>query len=246
MKIEVPEEGAFESSTTSVTVPTPASIIPDALAIELVEELKGSPAGWVFLMVGLLSRPTPKQFISHHEGPQRSTLAYVDGSYAKATRAALTRLGIISDFEVLQTEVDKDEELEVSCLGRLTFKYCHNGVVDSVISTQWGGCKKRSGMTWGSARKGAATDCLKKCLSEFGWAADVYATEPEYYKEPSKDELKQQSIETLYGMGSRAGMTKEQVDKFVFDEANGKVVGDLDIKDLAAIKRRLTKLGGQG
>ncbi len=226
-------------------IPNPVSIIPDTLALELVNKLAANPVGWVFLMVGLLSRPTPKQYISRHEGPQKSMISYVDGSYAKATRAALTRLGIISDFEIIQTEVDIGEESEVSCLGRLTFKYCHDGVVSSVLSTQWGGCKKRSGMTWGNARKGAATDCLKKCLSEFGWAADVYATEPEAYEPPSKDDLKQQSISTLYNIGSRAGMTKEHVDKFVAEETNGKTVKDLDVKDLAAMKRKITKLGGK-
>ncbi len=231
-----PEEGVL-------SVPNPVLIIPDTLAVELIGKLKDNPVGWVFLMVGLLSKPTPKQFISRHEGPHKSMISYVDGSYAKATRAALTRLGIISDFEIIQTEVDKDEELEVSCLGRLTFKYYHAGAINSVISTQWGGCKKRSGMTWGNARKGAATDCLKKCLSEFGWAADVYATEPEVYEPPSKDDLRQQSIDTLYNIGSRAGMTKELVDKFVAKET-GKAVGDLDVRDLAAIKRKVTKLGG--
>ncbi len=225
-------------------VVTPAMIIPDALALEVQSKLEATPAGWVFVMTELLSRPTPKQLISYHEGPMGSTLAYVEGSYAKATRAALTRLGIMSDFEIVQTETDKAEDLEVSCLGRLTFKYRHDGLEDKVTSMQWGGCKKRSGMTWGSARKGAATDCEKKCLSEFGWAADVYATEPEYRKEPDKGDLRKQSIETLYSMGVRAGMTKEQTDKFVADEANGQAVKDLSVKDLAAVKRKITKLGG--
>jgi len=241
VKVKMPRGSEVEEPEAAVAVPNPVSIIPDTLAVELVEKLESNPAGWVFLMVGLLSRPTPEQYISHHEGPRESIIAYVDGAYAKATRAALTRLGIVSDFEVIATEVDKDEELEVSCLGRLTFKYCHDRVVDAVVSTQWGGCKKRSGMTWGSARKGAATDSLKKCLSEFGWAADVYATEPEYYVEPSKTDLRQQSIETLYNMGRRAGMTKEQVDEFVLDEA-GKAVEELGVKDLAAVKRKIMRL----
>lgn len=231
------------SNVIDVEIPNPVSIIPDPMSIELLDKLAANPAGWVFLMVGLLSRPTPEQYISHHEGPQKSVISYVAGSYAKATRAALTRLGIISDFEVIQTEVDKGEDLEVSCLSRLTFKYCHSGLVQSVISTQWGGCKKRSGMTWGNARKGATTDSLKKCLSEFGWAADIYAAEPEVYVAPDKSDLKAQSIETLYNIGSRAGMTKEQVDDFVSEETEGKTTEDLDVKDLAAIKRKITRLG---
>jgi len=140
---------------------------------------------------------------------------------------------------------DKDEELEVSCLGKLTFKYHHNGFLDTVTSMQWGGCKKRSGMTWGSARKGAATDSEKKCLAEFGWAADVYSMEPEAYEPPSKEDLKTQSIDTLYNMGVRACMTKEQVDEFVAKEANGQTVLELSVKDLAAMKRKITKLGGE-
>ena len=92
-------------------VVTPALIIPDDLALELRSKLEATPNGWVFLMTEILSRPTPPQLISHHEGPLKTTLAYVEGSYAKATRAALTRLGIMSDFEVVQTETDKDEEL---------------------------------------------------------------------------------------------------------------------------------------
>jgi len=223
---------------------TPDMVIPDALATEVKSKLEAIPAGWAFVMTELLSRPTPPQLISDHEGPLGSKLYYVEGSYARVTRAALTRLGIMSDFEIVQTEIDKAEELEVSCLGKLTFKYRHNGLEDTVTNMQWGGCKKRSGMTWGSARKGAATDCEKKCLSEFGWAADVYATEPEYHKAPDKSDLRKQSIETLYNMGTRAGMTKEQTDKFVAKEANGQAVEDLSVKDLAAVKRKVTKLEG--
>lgn len=231
-----------DGSLVKLVAITPALIIPDALALEVKSKLEATPAGWVFVMTELLSRPTPPELISYHEGPLGSTLAYVEGSYAKATRAALTRLGIMSDFEIVQTETEKAEELEVSCLGKLTFKYRHDGLEDTVTSMQWGGCKKRSGMTWGSARKGAATDCEKKCLSEFGWAADVYATEPEFRKEPDKVDLKKQSIETLYNVGTRAGMTKEQTNEFVAKEADGQAVENLSVKDLAAIKRKIMRL----
>lgn len=230
----------MESSSTSVPSLGNGltSLIPEAL--ELKKRLDYNPEGWVFLMTELLSRPTPSDMIKYHEGPHKSILAYVEGSYARATRAALTCLGIKSDFEIIQTEIDKAEESEVSCLGKLTFKYRY----DYVMSMQWGGCKKRSGMTWGSARKGAATDCEKKCLSEFGWAADVYSTEPEHHAPPDKEDLKQKSIETLYNIGTRAGMTKEQVDSFVLEDT-GSAIKDLAVMDLAAIKRKLTKLGGE-
>ncbi len=220
-------------------IPAPTDIISEDYAIQLIQRLNEVPQAWVYVITMALSRPTPKEMIQDREGPKGTRLFYVEGAYAKNTCAALARLGVSSDFEIAQTDVDTDS---VQCLGKLTFKYWHDRGWSTTSKMQWGNCTRRSGVPLGSTKKGAATDALKKCLNEFGWAMDVYTTEVEWSPAPDKEDMKKQAIDTLYNIGTRAGMTKEQTDAFVSEEAKGQTVEELSVTDRSAIKRKLIKL----
>ncbi|MEM3426758.1 MAG: Rad52/Rad22 family DNA repair protein [Nitrososphaerales archaeon] len=207
-----------------ILAPRPETVLADDEALAFVRELHEHPQVWVYVLARVLSRPTPREFINWREGPAKLKLFYVDGAYAIATRAALARLGIGSDLEVLDTKVDEDE---ASALVKLTFKFTYAGQVHTVASTQWGSCSKRLGMTWGDARKGAVTDGLKKCLAEFGWAADVYSMAPESLSQPMlPDAARAKLVETVKQLALSKGVD----------------VGDLDSMDqpaLVSLKRRL-------
>lgn len=213
-------------------------ISPDELTA-ISTEIAAKPQLWVYALTKFLARQTPKEFISYHEGPSNTNIAYVDGAYAICTRAAATSFGVASDFEIIETCV---EERGVSCLGKLTFKMMmSNGALMTTSSMQWGECGKLFGDTWGNTKKGAATDALKKCLSAFGWAADVYAMAPEKAAPPSKEDMAKSSIETLYRLGREAGKTEVQVDELV-KEWVGKTPKELGPTELTAVKRRMQKL----
>ncbi len=203
---------------------------------KFVVDLSENPAMWVHVLSRMLMRPTPEVAISHREGPNKGMLAYVDGAYAVSTLAILASMGISSDFDIIQTDTSTDG---VECLGKLTFSFWCNDAWHSTTRTQWGDCAINTGMDRGSAKKGAATDALKKCLSQFGWAMDVYTTPIEKYVPPSKEELGLQSLETLFTIGKNKGWTEAEVRAWVEKEAGSKPE-DLIVKDLAAIKRRLS------
>lgn len=214
----------------------------DILSLEVVarlsDKLQQLPAMWVHVLAQVLSRPTPEQFIRRHEGPHRGIITYVDGSYAVDTLSALTSLGISADFDVLETCVYDDA---IECLAKLTFSYYCNGSWHSTSRSQWGDCEIRPGMSRGSARKGASTDALKKCLSTFGWAHDVYSTPLEFQLPPSKEDLYQQSLDSLFTIGKNRGMIETEVTSWV-QEQTGQLPNELSVKDLAAVKRRLQRV----
>jgi len=213
---------AAATTTAVAVVPRPEMVMEDEEALTFIRELHEHPQAWVYVLARVLGRPTPPQFINWREGPAKLKLFYVDGAYAIATRAALSRLGIGSDLEVLDTKTDEDE---ASALVKLTFKFVSDGTTHTVSSTQWGSCSKRTGMAWGDARKGAVTDGLKKCLHEFGWAADVYSMQPESMTSlMAPEDARAKLIETIKQL------------------AKGEDVGDLESMDqpaLVSLKRRL-------
>jgi len=221
--------------TGLLVIPSTSDIVSDNYALYLMAQLKEYPDAWIAVVSEVLSRPTPIEWIEKREGPGKKMFAYVEGTYAKVTRQAISRLGIASDFEIVQTDVNS---AEVNCLGKLTFKY--KGVSSS--SMQWGRADAHSGVPIGNTKKAATTDALKKCMSEFGWALDVYSMEPEAVVLPDPAELKAEAVKGLYNIGARVGMIKDEVDKFVSEQTGGKKAEDLEPKDLTAMKRKLERI----
>jgi len=237
-----------ETRTTAIVVrkddsgalmlPMTSDIVSDAYAEALIAWLDEHPTRWVGLLADILCRPTPSEWIEWREGPMTNKgplmLAYIEGSKAKLTRQAIAKVGIASDFEVVQTDVTPEE---VDCLGRLTFKYGSQ----TVTAMQWGRAMRHSGVALGDTKKGAATDAEKKCLNEFGWGMDVYTTEAAAPVPPTPEEMRAKSLEVLYNIGQRAGLTRDDVDEFVSKATKGKRPEELEPADLTSIKRRLEK-----
>jgi len=221
-------------------VPTPLYelVISEEEASRWLELLERSPHFWLFTLTQILSRPTPKEYVQKREGPRKIMLTYVEGSYAIATLAALSRLGIMSSFEVLQTDVSQDS---VECLGKLTLSFYVDGAWVSCSKMQWGGCLRQAGVPLGSTKKGAATDAQKKCLSQFGWALDVYTTEAEWAPPPSKEEMRDSQIDSFYTRAREKGMTKAEAVEWCKEQV-GKEPEEAEVKDLAALKRKLARL----
>ncbi len=230
---------ATPATQVIVEMPSPIDIIPDEYARALIAELQELPQAWVYVISRVLSRPTPPDLIAWRQGPNNTKLAYVEPAYAIATRVALARIGVASDFEVLQTDVSSEA---VECLCKLTLKFFHSGQWSTEVATQWGDCMRRAGMELGSSKKGAATDGLKKCLHELGWAMDVYATAPVKLPPPDPEQLRLESIEALYSIGSGKGLTASEMDKYIAKVLDGKTVGELQAKDITSLKRKLQKM----
>lgn len=234
------------NNVSEVALPLPQDIISDEYALQLINKLSDTPQIWPYIVSEVLTRPTPAGFVQRRPGAtvngKQLTFNYVDGNYAIATCAALARIGIAVDFDVLQTDVS-NEAVESLC--KLTLKYIvkvgDRLIIQSMSATQWGDCDRRSGMSLGSAKKGAATDGRKKCMHEFGWAADVYSAEPETVEPPSPEEMKKQSLESLYTIGAGKGLSRDQTTKWVADNFNGQKAENLESKDLTAAKRRLQR-----
>jgi hypothetical protein len=235
-------EQAVLKAEEQYIVPRPEDIVSESEAISFIEKLQTHPAAWVYVVTTILSRPTPKQYIQDREGPQHLKLFYVDGAYAIATRAALTRIGIFSDFEV--TDVTQEGTESASALGKLTLKFFYKDQILTTSSSQVGDCPKRTGMAWGDVKKGAVTDLLKKCLSEFGWASDVYAMAPEKaLAPPSEEEVKAKNIEYVIQAAKDKGVSPEELDVYSKSKWD-KDVNELDQVTLVALRRKIQSKGG--
>ena len=226
-----------EQSSSLQLVPSVSAVALGEEAKALMEELQKTPALWLHIITKALGRPTPSGYIQKREGPKKSTLTYVEGSYAIATLAALSELGVMSSFDITQTDVSQES---VECLGKLTLKFYVNGSWSECSKMQWGGCLRQSGIPIGSTKKGAATDSLKKCLAAFGWALDVYTTEIEWNPPPDPAEMKASQVQSFYKQAKEKGMTQEQAAAWCKDKG-GKIPEELSTADLAAVKRKLMK-----
>lgn len=223
--------------TKAIVALSPGDIINQEYAVDLIKEIENGPQFWVYVISKVLSRPTPPEMIQTREGPAGSTLTYVTGAYAVNTLAALFRLGICSDFDILDTVVSENE---VDSTGKLTLKFWHNKQWSTTSRTQGGCCIRRKGVALGLTRKGSYTDTLKKCLNGFGWAMDVYTTPAAWSKAPSKEDMAQKSLDGLYEIGRDAGIDKDDVDKLVL-ESFGKPLEELSVAELVGFKRKLKK-----
>jgi len=99
-----------------------------------------------------------------------------------------------------------------------------------IVKSQFGGSeiKKRKDsnavIDIGDDLKAASTDMMKKCLTLFGFGADIYG----------KREILEQTgvsssqLESLYSVGSDGGMSREEVDKYCIGKY-GKLPGELEV-----------------
>ena len=138
--------------------------------------------------LGFLLKRTPTKYLKTRPAKGGGTWTYVSGGYVK--KCLNLMFGWDWDFEILEQLILHGEAI---VKGRLTCRTA--GKV--IIKTQFGNkdimCMKGTDkpLSIGNDLKAAATDCLKKCASELGIAADVY----------SKDEFQENELvtdESLY------------------------------------------------
>lgn len=133
-------------------------------------------------------KKTPKHYVKQRPAKGGGTWDYVSGGYVK--KCLNLMFGWDWDFEILDEKIMHGEAI---VKGRLTCR--SNG--KTIIKTQYGnkdiifkklqqGETERQPLSIGNDLKAAATDCLKKCASEIGIAADIY----------NKDEFREIRIDT--------------------------------------------------
>ncbi len=150
--------------------------------------------------LAIILKTTPKQYLKTRPAKGGGTWTYVSGGYVKKMLNLM--FGWDWDFEIVDEQILLEAK-EVVVKGRLT---CRSGG-NTIVKMQYGNkdiiFKKqkkfdekgipvmitKNGQTWqatepsniplsvGNDMKAAATDCLKKCASEIGIAADVYNKE---------------------------------------------------------------------
>ena len=119
----------------------------------------------------LILKSTPSIYKKTRPAKGGGTWTYVTGGYVK--KCLNLMFGWDWDFEILSEQVLFNE---VVVKGKLTCR--SNG--KTIIKTQFGNkdimYKKgtETPLSIGNDMKAAATDCLKKCASEIGIAADIY------------------------------------------------------------------------
>lgn len=131
--------------------------------------------------LGFLLKKTPEKYLRKRPAKGGGTWDYVSGGYVK--KCLNLMFAWDWDFEILEQLIMHDEAI---VKGRLTCRT--NG--KEIVKTQFGNkdiaykkqtdAEKNSGaaripLSIGNDLKAAATDCLKKCASEIGIAADIYA-----------------------------------------------------------------------
>jgi len=123
-----------------------------------------------------LLKATPKQYVRTRPAKGGGTWDYVTSGYVKKVLNLM--FGWDWDFEII-SEIIQLEAKQVIVKGKLVCRT--NGRV--ITKMQYGrqDVKFRKGtsepLDLGNDMKGAASDCLKKCASELGIAADIYNKE---------------------------------------------------------------------
>jgi acylphosphatase len=126
--------------------------------------------------LSLLLQKTPAQYVRKRPAKGGGEWEYVTAGYVKKILNLM--FGWDWDFEIL-SEIINIEARQVIVKGKLTCR--SNGM--TIVKMQYGrqDLKFRKGtlepLDLGNDMKGAASDCLKKCASELGVAADIYNKE---------------------------------------------------------------------
>lgn len=134
----------------------------------------------------LLSK-TPPQYVKERPAKGGGKWKYVTGGYIK--KCLNLMFGWDWDFEIISEQILHDEAI---VKGKLTCR--SNG--KTIVKMQYGNKDvvykkelvegKKIPLSIGNDYKSAATDCLKKCASEIGLAADIY----------NADEFKEINVDT--------------------------------------------------
>lgn len=147
----------------------------DPSDLSLVENNSLNPA-----QLRLILKHTPPQYVKQRPAKGGGKWDYVTGGYVK--KCLNLMFGWNWDFEIIYHEILHEEAI---VKGKLTCR--SNGV--QIVKTQFGNkdimYRKQSPedqqkgiprvpLSIGNDLKAAATDCLKKCASEIGIAADIY------------------------------------------------------------------------
>lgn len=141
------------------------AIVPKNLNAELIQNHPGTIACLLNM------QQTDPAEIQTRKGPDGKLIKYVEGDYILRCLNYATLFDW--DFELLESREDEiDGLLQFSENGKLTIRTTEG---KTISKTQWGSQIRRTKMEVGDALKGAATDSLKKCASQFGIARDVYA-----------------------------------------------------------------------
>ncbi len=234
---------------------TPESLKDEALKDELESILKKDHGE---ALTNLIKRKTPQDMILDRPARGNITVRYVPGWWFIQQANAL--FGHNWSFEILRAEILTDKKhvwvqgvLSVNFPGR-TERIVHpdGTIVESTIDpitvkkTQFGGCDikyKKDSTTimidLGDDLKSAATDCMKKCFTLFGFAADIYGPrDTESSAAGSKQQLK-----ALYSVGQKIDMTIDQVDAWVIEETDKQLdeLVQLDVLSLIAKLRDKVK-----
>jgi Rad52/22 family double-strand break repair protein len=144
----------------------------------------------------LLTQRTPKSEIRIREGRGSMKQRYVDHAYV--TRTLNLAFKWHWNFTILEDAILEVNEkfFEATCRGRLEVWF--PGDPTPVIKEQYGSQPieyMRDGVrpvSLGDARKGAASDALKKCASLLGVALDIYDSDFDFTK-PAQDEKPKQA-----------------------------------------------------
>ena len=154
------------------------------------------------LQLAQLLKATPAQYIRERPAKGGGKWQYVTGGYVKKVLNLM--FGWRWNFEIVDETIHL-EAGQVIVKGKLT---CFNGD-DAIVKMQYGRAdikfkkqskdksafetEPRQPLDLGNDMKAAATDCLKKCASEIGIAADIY----------NKEEFREISVDVTNGEGHK-------------------------------------------
>lgn len=138
--------------------------------------------------VAILTNRTPRDEVRYRKGKGGRDYPYTDPAYV--IRTLNEAFGYDWDFEIVKDELVlvNGKPFEFSVLGRLTIKVGVHTIVKSQYGSQTIEFVKKDGeptdepVSIGDAKKGAASDALKKCASEIGVALDVYDSDSDLYQ----------------------------------------------------------------
>lgn len=147
----------------------------------------------------LILQSTPPQYIKQRPAKGGGTWDYVTGGYIK--KCLNIMFGWDWDFEILDQQILHGE---VVVKGKLTCRSNGHTIVkmqygnkDIVYRKQVNGETERQPLSIGNDLKAAATDCLKKCASEIGIAADIYNKE-DFHEVMVEQPITLEDLRTLF------------------------------------------------
>lgn len=176
----------------------------------------------------LLVKKTPEKYIRERPGKGGGKWKYVTGGYVKKVLNLM--FGWDWDFQVLDQIIQHDE---VIVKGRLTCRVNDRTIIKEQFGNKDIAYKKdtKDPLSIGNDMKAAATDCLKKCASEIGIAADIYNPQEFREIEIEKPKLSTQGYEDLMKrIETDSEALKEAFTHFQFTEKQAEKLMELNEK----------------